>query len=75
MRFTLTDGSIDNVKHGVRLGALPIFRLGHLTKIDNLYKLKVYGTNKKDKYYTFSTPNVQLLSMLILIIAKDLVKG
>ena len=41
---------------GVRLGALPIFRLGHLTKIDNIYKLKVYATNKKDKYYTFYTP-------------------
>ena len=31
-------------------------RLGHMTKIDNIYKFKVYATNKKDKYYTFTTP-------------------
>jgi site-specific recombinase XerC len=39
---------------GLRVGAIPILKLRHLEKIDNLYKITVYeGTN--DQYYSFCT--------------------
>jgi integrase len=49
---------------GMRIGALPDLRIGDLTLIPtkipnaeyNLYKIQVYARSKKDRYYTFCTP-------------------
>lgn len=42
---------------GLRIGALPIVRVGHLKKTGELYKISVYeGQKGKGKYYTFCTP-------------------
>jgi len=45
---------------GMRLGSLVGLRIGHLTKIKvkeyNLYKILVYATSRKNRYYTFCTP-------------------
>jgi integrase len=46
------------VSTGMRIGALRELRLGDLTQIDvyKLYKIQVYARSKKDRYYTFCTP-------------------
>jgi len=40
---------------GIRIGALPCLRINDLKKIDNLYKITVY-TSDKEEYYTFCSP-------------------
>jgi integrase len=43
---------------GMRIGALSSLNVGDLTKIPeyNLYKIMVYAGSRKDRYYTFCTP-------------------
>jgi integrase len=43
---------------GMRIGALSSLQLGDLTRIPEykLIKIFVYGRSKRDKYYTFCTP-------------------
>ena len=43
---------------GMRIGAIHTLKVGDLEKISkyNLYKIQVYANSKKDKYYTFCTP-------------------
>jgi integrase len=43
---------------GMRLGALVGLKIGHLTRIKeyNLYKILVYAASRKNRYYTFCTP-------------------
>jgi integrase len=47
---------------GMRIGALPGLRIGDLTEIPNhnLYKIQVYTRSKKDRYYTFCTPETKI---------------
>jgi hypothetical protein len=47
--------------NGMRIGALPVLQLGDLTEIKlldqpKIYKIWVYNRSKKDRYYTFVTP-------------------
>jgi hypothetical protein len=46
------------VSTGMRIGALPDLRLVDLTRVSDhrLYKIQVYGRSKKDRYYTFCSP-------------------
>jgi integrase len=43
---------------GMRIGALPSLRLSDIKKMDEfgLYLVYVYSQSKKDRYYTFTTP-------------------
>ena len=43
---------------GMRVGAIPSLRVGDIKKFDeqNLYLIWVYNNSKKDRYYTFCTP-------------------
>jgi integrase len=43
---------------GMRIGALPGLQIGHLNKIKeySLYKIWVYASSKRARYYTFCTP-------------------
>lgn len=43
---------------GMRIGALPGLQIGHLHKIKEygLYKIWVYASSKRARYYTFCTP-------------------
>lgn len=43
---------------GMRLGALPVLRVGHLIPISeyNLYQINVYATSRKERYPTYCTP-------------------
>jgi integrase len=43
---------------GMRIGAIHTLKIGDLEKISkyNLYKIQVYANSKKDRYYTFCTP-------------------
>ena len=43
---------------GMRIGAIPVLQIGDLASIDkyNLYKITVYASSPKDRYYTFCTP-------------------
>jgi integrase len=43
---------------GMRIGAIPILQIGDLTEIPQykLYKITVYASSPKDRYYTFCTP-------------------
>jgi hypothetical protein len=43
---------------GLRMGALPLLRVGDLTPIPehNIYRIRVYANSKSNKYYTFCTP-------------------
>jgi site-specific recombinase XerD len=46
------------VSTGMRIGAIHVLQLADLAKIDtyNLYKIKVYASSPRDRYYTFCTP-------------------
>lgn len=46
------------VSTGMRIGAIPELRISDLKRMDefNLYLIWVYNSSKKDRYYTFSTP-------------------
>jgi integrase len=43
---------------GMRIGAIPNLKFGDLEEIPhyNLYKITVYANSKRDRYYTFCTP-------------------
>ena len=43
---------------GMRIGAIPELRVGHLTPIPeyNLYQIEVYATSKHERYITYCTP-------------------
>ena len=42
---------------GLRIGACPLLRIGHLERRGDLYKVQVYkGQKGKGQYYTFCTP-------------------
>ena len=46
------------VSTGMRIGAIPELRISDMKKIDefNLYLIWVYNSSKKDRYYSFTTP-------------------
>ena len=58
---------------GMRVGALPDIQVGDLTRNDeyNLYKIVVYGRSKRDRYYTFCTPECTTYIDVYLAYRKD----
>jgi integrase len=47
---------------GLRLGALELLRIGDLISIPkhNLYQIRVYANSKKNRHYTFCTPECKI---------------
>ena len=61
---------------GMRIGALPDLRLSDIKKMDEfgLYLVYVYSQSKKDRYYTFTTPECAK-AMITLTSEKGAVKN